>query len=1082
MAELTFKSPGISTREIDLTGPTKAAPVGTPAGVIGTSQQGRAFVPITFATFADFVVEFGETDSTRFGPLAIKQWMRHAKAGTYLRVLGVGDAKKRGSDGTVTNAGFVVGAKLPGDNGYLKNNKYAGTISGSSPTGRTYFLGCIMKEQNSSGLFTNAGLRDVQPIIRGVILAPSGVLPALSASRRGGSIGAAAAGGPGMGHVDYDFSGNNTALAGPSGGLNAASGSSPSTTSTATIIGSNKWTFGSTGSINNGGSSCGAINIANGRQEFVMLLNGHSHTDEYPTILTASFDPTAPNYFQAVFNTDPTKTQQAGHCLHAWWNIYPNLALPTGSSLVSPSYSVGLATSSYANPCSSLTGPDGVTMKLEDIALLLTASQLRGAGTTAIPDFESFEDRFRTAVSPWVCSQKFGGQRKDLFRVHALDDGAIGNTRVKISIENIAKSTNDNAPYGSFDLSIRDYNDTDDAPIVIEKYNKCTLDPSDDRFIGRLVGDMHIFYDFDKRVGSQKLAMDGSYPNKSNYVRVEIPEAVKKAEVPAESLPVGFRGIQHLVTSGSGIFVGQMDSLSGSGGNNVTNATTGVTRQSGGQVCQMLVQPPIPMRSSVSLGTTPKKRLASNLYWGVQFDVNDRVTEPNRNIETDSGIASFGTYFPNYNQSERAAMVGNNAGVADSSGTILDSDRFNNNIFSLENVQVIVNSSDKADSAQWAAATYRRKGEAESSMNNIDGTSKSGTDTRLLSVDKDFPLTSARKFLKYTFILQGGFDGVNILDKQRKEMSNLSVRREMTDADQGETDGSTVAAYRKALDVMSERSDISIQILAIPGIRHKNVTDYAVQTVEERFDAMYIMDIPQYDQLNNVITGSTELPNVSNTVTSFQGRNMDSSFAAAYYPDVILSNNGTSVVVPPSVAVLGAFALNDAVAYPWFAPAGFTRGGLAGVTETKVKLNRANLDALYDVDINPITSFPQTKGEVVVFGQKTLLAAQSALDRVNVRRLLIDIRRQVRAIGDSFLFEPNRESTLGRFAAAVQPVLARIQQQQGLERFKVQIDTTTTTQADVENNTVRGKIFLQPVRSVEFISLDFVVTNAGTDI
>jgi phage tail sheath protein FI len=209
---------------------------------------------------------------------------------------------------------------------------------------------------------------------------------------------------------------------------------------------------------------------------------------------------------------------------------------------------------------------------------------------------------------------------------------------------------------------------------------------------------------------------------------------------------------------------------------------------------------------------------------------------------------------------------------------------------------------------------------------------------------------------------------------------------------------------------------------------------------------------------------------------------MDSSFAAAYYPDVILSNNGTSVVVPPSVAVLGAFALNDAVAYPWFAPAGFTRGGLAGVTETKVKLNRANLDALYDVDINPITSFPQTKGEVVVFGQKTLLAAQSALDRVNVRRLLIDIRRQVRAIGDSFLFEPNRESTLGRFAAAVQPVLARIQQQQGLERFKVQIDTTTTTQADVENNTVRGKIFLQPVRSVEFISLDFVVTNAGTDI
>jgi len=169
------------------------------------------------------------------------------------------------------------------------------------------------------------------------------------------------------------------------------------------------------------------------------------------------------------------------------------------------------------------------------------------------------------------------------------------------------------------------------------------------------------------------------------------------------------------------------------------------------------------------------------------------------------------------------------------------------------------------------------------------------------------------------------------------------------------------------------------------------------------------------------------------------------------------------------------------VAYPWFAPAGFTRGALKDVIESQVKLSRNNLDALYDADINPITSFPDTDG-TVIFGQKTLLAAASSLDRVNVRRLLIDIRRKVRKIADTFLFEPNRESTLARFSAAVNPVLQRIQQQQGLDRFKVVIDTTTTTQADIENNTVRGKIFLQPTRSVEFISLDFVVTNNGTEI
>jgi phage tail sheath protein FI len=118
----------------------------------------------------------------------------------------------------------------------------------------------------------------------------------------------------------------------------------------------------------------------------------------------------------------------------------------------------------------------------------------------------------------------------------------------------------------------------------------------------------------------------------------------------------------------------------------------------------------------------------------------------------------------------------------------------------------------------------------------------------------------------------------------------------------------------------------------------------------------------------------------------------------------------------------------------------------------------------------------------VVFGQKTLQATESALDRVNVRRLLIDLRRRIRTIANSFIFEPNRESTLSRFSAAVNPVLQRVQQQQGVDRFKVIIDTTTTTQADVENNTIRGKIYVQPTRTAEFVALDFVVTNAGAEI
>jgi phage tail sheath protein FI len=282
---------------------------------------------------------------------------------------------------------------------------------------------------------------------------------------------------------------------------------------------------------------------------------------------------------------------------------------------------------------------------------------------------------------------------------------------------------------------------------------------------------------------------------------------------------------------------------------------------------------------------------------------------------------------------------------------------------------------------------------------------------------------------------------------------------------------------------MEEKSDVDIQLLAIPGVRHESVTDFAIESVERRFDAMYIMDIEERDTLNKVVTGSNSVINVTNTANRHAARNFDTSFAAAYFPDVVINDPSTktNVQCPPSVAVLGALGFNDAIVHPWFAPAGFNRGALTTTIEEQVKLNRLNLDSLYDVDINPITSFPSTPG-VVIWGQKTMLAAQSALDRVNVRRLLIDIRRQVKNIANSLLIEPNRESTLSKFSNAVTPILLRIQQQQGLDRFRVQIDTTTTTQADVVNNTIRGKIFLQPTRSVEFISLDFVVTNAGTEI
>ncbi len=1021
MAELTFKSPGVSTREIDLSGPTQSGPSGIPAGVIGTAKQGRAFVPITVATFADFVAEFGDADSTLFGPLAMKQWLGYASAGTFVRTLGAGNGKKRGTDGTVTNGGFIVGSQQVQSNGNLGNNAYAGNASSAGGLGRTHFLAVIMEEANSSAVFTDAGLASVQPILRGVLMAPSGVNLALSSSR-------------------YDTE-NNTPFGGP-GATNQAA----------------EFDFGSSRATDkDAGSTLGAVNIAGGRQEFVMLQNGHKHTDSYPTILTASFDPAAPNYFGTIFNTDPEKMEQAGHYLYAHFDIHPNFAVCTGSSMMAPTYAA----------TGSLQGTyEGQTFKNEEIAFLVTGSTGRAGGSTTVPDFESFSDRFRTAKFPTVISQEFGGQNKDLFTVHCLDDGAIGNHRTKISIENIIKSTNVNNKYGSFDLLVREYDDTDNEPKTLERFVKLSLDPNSERYICRVIGDYHIFYDFDKRVGGQKLIVEGSYANASNYIRISPSVELERGEIPDIALPVGFRGIQHLATSGSSIF----------GAPDLHDVARGTITA---DVAQNIVQMPVPLRRTIAQGQAPKKRINPSLYWGVQMEKQLTVAEPNGSTVLDDSLRSFGTYFPNYHQTERPVLIDGQVGVADESGTILDADRFNNNKFSLENIQVVTKN-DAADPLQWPAAVYRRTGEAAGTMVDIDGSNAAAF--RLLDVAKDFGLSTARPFLKFTMIAQGGFDGLNVFDAHKSDMSSTAVRREMNAENQGLTAGPTVAAYRKALDVMAERSDVDIQLLAIPGIRHSSVTDYAITTVEDRFDALFLMDIETEDNLGNIVSGSSQDVSVTGTASTFNSRNLDSSFAAAYFPDVMLQqSNGSVAQVPPSVAVLGAFGLNDSVAFPWYAPAGFTRGALRGVDSTQVNLNRTNLDTLYEADINPITSFPQSSG-VVVFGQKTLLAAQSALDRVNVRRLLIDIRRQVRKIGDTFLFEPNRESTLARFSAAVTPILTRIQSQQGLERFKVQIDTTTTTQADIENNTVRGKIFLQPVRSVEFISLDFVVTNAGMDI
>ena len=986
MAELTFKSAGVSTREIDLSGPTPTGPTGVPAGIIGTSNEGPAYIPLTFATYGQYKLTYGASDGLKYGPIAASEWLKNAQALTYVKVLGAGDGKKRSSStGNVTRGGFVVGERQVQANGIKGDNPYAN--SGGDGEGRTYFLGCFMSESAGSTVFSDAGIQTsgenkASAILRGVVLAASGVVLTLSGGR---------------------------------GATNTAPSSTAASSTTS-------------------GHMTGSVVTSGGGSDFVMFMNGFKSTAAKPSVLTASFDMYSPNYIANILNTDPLKLEEEGHLLYGHYDIHPSFAVVTGAGVVTP----------------------GVYGDGEPTGFLLSSSVGRNTASGNVPVYESFEDRFSNASSPFVISQKFGASPYNLFKIETLSDGSGVSHKFKFSIENIVKSTSDTDKFGTFDLVLRDFYDSDDEKVVLESFRGLSLDHSSPRYIGRVIGDKKVFFNFDSDAESQKIVVEGNHDVRSRYVRVVLSDQLKNKEVPDEALPLGFRGPRHLLTSGSLMLDPGVD------GDLV-----------GSDHHRRVIEPAIPFRQTIAQGTGISKREDPALYWGIQTNLKTSVTKPNLVSAFDNTFKTYTKHFPTHRTDGFNFSEGDNAGVADALGTIRDSDRFNFNKFTLENIQVRTGSSGLADADYWLSASYVRKG-----IIAADATAK----TRGLTVD-DFSVVSNRKFLKFTVPLQGGFDGVNIFNKDQRDLTNNSVKREIDDeTNQGGTSGPTISAYRKALDIMGSTSDVDIQILSIPGIRHEAVSDYAITTVEGRFDAILVTDIEERDQFNTVITSSIQKPHVSNTVTAFKNRVLDTSFAAAYFPDVTVEDPDTRglVAVPPSVVVLGAYSLNDKIGHPWYAPAGFTRGVLNTVETTNVQLNRTNLDDLYDADINPLAKFPGKS--LSIWGQKTLLANASALDRVNVRRLLIDVRRKVRNVANTLLFEPNRSETLAKFSNLVNPILQSVQDAQGVDRFKVIIDTTTTTQADVENNTIRGKIYLQPTRSVEFVALDFVVTNAGTTI
>ena len=332
--------------------------------------------------------------------------------------------------------------------------------------------------------------------------------------------------------------------------------------------------------------------------------------------------------------------------------------------------------------------------------------------------------------------------------------------------------------------------------------------------------------------------------------------------------------------------------------------------------------------------------------------------------------------------------------------------------------------------------------------------------------------SAAVDMVKRQFILgfQYGWDGMNPTKKiQIHNTNNDTITAGNTQGFDCSTNASNGSlAYTKAINAISNADEWDINLVVTPGIirsKHPAITTKVIDMVEDRQDCFYIADFVDY---NATITEATEEANA-----------VDSNYVGTYYPWVktVDTNTNKLTSVPPSVLLPAVFASNDRLAAEWFAPAGLNRGGIAGAVQVLNRLTQSERDQLYEGKVNPIATFPGQG--ISAFGQKTLQDKASALDRINVRRLLINLKKFVASTSRFLVFEQNTAQTRSKFLNTVNPYLEAVQQRQGLYAFRVVMDESNNTPDVIDRNILQGSVFLQPAKTAEFIVIDFNILPTG---
>ena len=712
MAEQTFRSPGFFENEIDLA--TRRVPnLGTPAAVIGTAEHGPAFVPVTVGSFADFETKFGSLDPERFGPYAVREFLKHRTAVTYMRVLGAGanttsaHVAATTNSGVVHNAGFKVvpnstaadsQGRQPGSVQFLcathtipvatdigfpsaytdndsfptvreKNTFASITItvkdavainSGDISTKylRLTMYGDAAAEQydlrvshgntfaNSSDTWTDDGDNTYSAFLYtyggGARPTDAQVATQLATlfSSISGYTATASTGGTGVDStvtitadtavaVTYDIvsvdesdlcadfeigvptKGSSTTILADTvslvrGMLFTTTGSLVTVMNTAEFAPANPDSIGDDLATPTGEGKrfkIGLYSFTDSAGNTGNQLYGDDDGRNGWRVYTASLDPNDQYYISKVLNTDPNAFQREGHLLYADYAVEEELA-----SVVADSASIALVSGSAGAPASGL-----------------------GSNNTFHHVYGRFDTRYRTPRTTSFISQPYGTTEYPLFHFETISDGAWGNDKIKVSIADLKASTDPKYPYGTFEVQIRKFDDEDFGPQMLERYPGCSIDPTHERYIAKVIGDMKVKYDFDTiDEDERRLVISGKYPNKSAWVRVRMNDLVVNREVPGDALPFGFRGIPALkttphnkdgsLTTGALASQGTIRLTCQDGTGHTTNLTGSIV-------------PPLPFRfkvtkGAVSTNTTPgfigdpgdKERADSKFYWGIKFD------------------------------------------------------------------------------------------------------------------------------------------------------------------------------------------------------------------------------------------------------------------------------------------------------------------------------------------------------------------------------------------------------------------------------------------------------------------------------